>query len=174
MAPFTKIRRELEPRWVVDCVENFYPSYISKFRVPLGPIPENLIAEYGEAKAINVYRPSRPEADAMVIFPSTLMLLEAKVVRYMDGLAKLPVYKSLIPTTPELREYKDWPVVMRLLIPVPIPWVEIACANIGVEYHAWAPDYIKQAWDEKDKYWTKEKMFARELRKKKLREEGFE
>jgi len=172
--PPTKLRREIEPRWVSEYIVKHYPKYPVKLRCPLGPIPENLKKIHGEEKAIRVYRPWRPEVDALVIMPGALLLIEAKIFKYMDGLSKLPVYASLVPATPELKEYKDMPVKMQLLVPVDIPWVRTACQKMGVDMVVWAPDWLKKIWEERDKYWSPEELIKREKRKQVLRRLGYE
>jgi len=169
----TQLRRDLEPRWVSWYVARHYPRDIVKLRCPLGPIPDALREAVGEAKGIKMYRPWRPEVDALVIKPGGIDLIEAKIFKFMDGLSKLPVYKSLVPVTPELRAWKDLPVRMFLLIPAPIEWVQTAASRTEVMAVAEAPDDIKKVWEERDKYWTKPFMEAREKRKQKLRELGF-
>lgn len=169
---FTRPRRELEPRWVSEYMATTFPKAEVRFRVPLGGVPKDLEKDYGLFKALRVYRPSRPEVDAAARWTNKTILVEAKIFKYMDGLAKLPVYKSLLPTTPEL---KHWPtdVIMELLIPAPITWVKSAALEMGVKVvDSFVPEYIKQAWDERDKYWTKEAIELREERKRKLQELG--
>lgn len=169
----TKTRRDLEPRWVSWYCAKYYPRDIVKLRCPLGPAPEELRKLYGEAKALKVYRPSRPEVDACVILRDKIILIEAKVQKFMDGLSKLPVYKSLVPETPELRAWRDLPVEMYLLLPAQIAWVRRSAANMGVKIHVDAPDFIKEYWEERDKYWTKPYIEKRLKRKKKLEELGY-
>jgi len=169
----TKTRRLIEPRWVSEYVVMTYPPHIHRFGVPLGPIPDELTKAVGTAKAIRQYRPWRPEADALVIMPKRMVLLEGKVFKYMDGLSKLPFYKSLIPRTPELQEYLDREVQMVLLLPVEIDWVRIAALDHGVDVVVWCPDWLRPIWEERDKYWSKENMFMREKRKEVLRELGY-
>ena len=169
---FTKPRRELEPKWVSEYMAATYPKAEVRFRVPLGSIPKETQKDYGLMKGLRVYRPWRPECDAAARWTNKTILVEAKIFKYMDGLAKLPVYKSLLPTTPEL---VHWPtdVIMELLIPVDIPWVKSAASNLGVKVVSnFVPEYIKQVWEERDKYWTKEAMEQREERKRKLQELG--
>ena len=171
---FTKSRREIEPKWVSEYIVKFYGKHRVKLRCPLGPIPEDLKKLHGTAKAIRVYRPWRPEVDALVIMPGALLVIEAKIFKYMDGLAKLPVYKSLVPHTPELREFADRPVEMQLLVPVEIPWVKATCKEQDVVMRVWAPDWVKKIWEERDKYWTPKYAVERERRKGILRDLGFE
>ena len=88
----TKSRREIEPRWVSEYVATHYARHKVRLRVPLGPVPEYLKKAHGTPKAIRIYRPWRPEVDCLVIMPGALVLIEAKIFKYMDGLSKLPVY----------------------------------------------------------------------------------
>jgi len=169
----TKLRRTIEPKWVAWYVTKTWPEAPVRYRCPLGPIPEEFMKIYGRERAIRVYRPWRPEVDALVRWRRKLILLEAKIFKYMDGLSKLPVYKALIPETPELREYWDWTVDMILLIPTKIPWVIAAGRRTGVIVLVEAPEEVLKIWRERDKYWTREAIYKREKRKAFLRRHGF-
>lgn len=170
---FTQPRRELEPKWVSEYMARTYPNVEVRFRVALGPIPTETQKDYGLLKGLRVYRPWRPEVDAAARLPTQTVLVEAKIFKYMDGLSKLPIYKSLVPSTPELAH---WPkdVIMELLIPAPIPWVIDAARIAGVKVvTTFVPEYIQRVWNERDKYWTKEAIEKREERKRMLQELGF-
>lgn len=170
----TRIRRELEPAWVSWYCAKHFPNDIVKPRCPLGPIPKEIKEALGETIGRKVYRPWRPEVDAVVITPTQMILIEAKIQKFMDGLSKLPRYRDLVSDTPELRPWRYLPINMRLLIPRSIPWVEIAADKAGVQVLMEAPDWILDVWEERDKYWTKEELAKREARKAKLRELGYE
>jgi hypothetical protein len=159
---------------VSEYVANNYAGFPAGFRVPLGPIPGGLEESLGEAKALAVFRPWRPEVDAIVTLPRFLVLIEAKIFKTMDGLSKLPVYKSLVPTTPELQPHKDKEILMELLVVKPLPWVEAAAAQNGVKLVAWAPPWVIEAFEGQDKYWTRDAVLQREERKKTLRSLGYE
>lgn len=100
---------------------------------PLGLVPESLVADFGPRAALRIARKMRPEVDALVIAPDKLILIEAKVIRWVDGVSKLPLYKALIPDTPELVQYKDRPVVMRLIMPYVQENMLSVAARMGVE-----------------------------------------
>ena len=100
---------------------------------PLGIVPESLIVEYGRSAALRVARKMRPEVDALVITPARLILIEAKVTRWVDGVSKLALYKALIPDTPELESYQTRLVVMRLVIPFTQDNMLSVAARMGVE-----------------------------------------
>jgi len=108
------------------------------------------------------------------VMPGALVLIEAKVFKYMDGLSKLPIYKALIKRTPELKEHRHKPVRMVLLVPRILPWIKAAADEVGVEVRDWVPDWVMKIWEERDKYWTPEATLRRERRKRILRLLGFE
>lgn len=171
MSPgFTHLRREIEPRWVAEYVSETYGQYPASFRVPLGGIPPELIDVYGERKATRVYRPSRPEADAIIYLPDRLILLEGKIFKVTNGLGALRMYRDLIPDTPELADYHSLPIRAELLCVQPLPWVLQAAEKADIHIVKYAPEWIREIWEERDKYWTKEHMRKREERKKVLRE----
>ena len=170
---FSKLRREIEPRWVSWYIKEYYPDAEVRLRCPLGPIPDELKALHGPAKAAKVYRPSRPEVDALIILPEEIILIEAKIFKYMDGLAKLPVYKALAKKSDELQVFRHRPMRMHLLIPVAIPWVIAAAPDLGVEVKTAAPEWLMEVWQERDKYWTPASRLKREERKKLLKQLGF-
>ena len=171
---FTKVRREIEPRWVSQYIKEFYPHAEVHLRCPLGPIPEEYKKLYGPAKAARIYRPWRAEVDALVVTPGALILIEAKIQKYMNGLSKLPVYKALLPSTPEFKPMLETRgILMHLLLPYPIPWVVKAAERMGVEVIDWVPDWVAEVWEDRDKYWTSEYRLKREERKDLLERLGF-
>jgi len=171
--PFTKLRREIEPKWVAEYCTRFYPNAEVRYRCPLGPVPEHLVETMGLEKALRAYRAWRPEVDALIITPEALILLEAKVHRYVDGMAKLVLYEALVPDTPELAPYLDRPTVKRLLVPIIPEWILSAARRLNVEVIAWAPKWVMEVWAERDKYWTPEAVAERERRKQILKALGF-
>jgi len=170
---FTKLRREIEPRWVSWYIKEYYPDAEVRLRCPLGSIPAELVEFYGPAKAAKVYRPSRLEVDALVIEPDELILIEAKIFKYMDGLSKLPIYKAAARKAPELQVFKDRPIRMHLLLPVAIPSIVEVAPDVGVEVKTAAPPWLMEIWEERDKYWTPGARMKRAERKAMLKRLGF-
>jgi len=170
---FTKLRREIEPRWVSWYIKEYYPDAEVRLRCPLGRIPDELKELYGPAKAAKVYRPSRPEVDALVILPGALVLIEAKIFKYMTGLGQIVIYGALVQRTPELDVFRDRPVLKHLLLPKAIPWVADIAPEFGVEVVTAAPEWLLPIWEERDKYWTPGARIKRADRKALLKQLGF-
>jgi len=171
--PPTKLRRSIEPKWVAEYCVKFYPRAEVRYNCPLGTAPEELVVEHGITKALRLYRAYRPKVDALVITETSIILIEAKVWRYVDGIAKLPLYAALVPDTPELAPYLPRVIVTRLLVPIIPSWLIRAAEKLNVEIVNWAPKWIMEIWAERDKYWTAEAVAERERRKQILKKLGF-
>lgn len=174
MTPPTKLRRDIEPAWVAEYVATFYPKAVVKLRCPLGRAPAALVEAIGEQRALNLYRPSRPEVDACVLWGKKIILIEAKIFKFMDGLAKLPVYAAVAPDTPELKDFKTWEIVMELLVTKKLAWVEDAAIKQNIKLVEWSPKWVKEIWDQRNEYWTAEAQEKRDQRKKVLKRLGYE
>ncbi|MEM3979987.1 MAG: hypothetical protein QXF79_01860, partial [Ignisphaera sp.] len=162
-----KIRKERETRLISEWVQqNYKDALLIRFRCPLGPIPEKLVQEVGFSKAIGYARPYRPEVDALIIYGQEIILAEAKIFKVMDGLSKLPIYGALVPQTPELKQYLPRKIVLKLITPKKIPWLENICNELGVEVIVYQPDWVKEYLQELEKYWTKDVVEERLRRKK--------
>ena len=171
---FTKVRREIEPRWVSEYIKEFYAKNEVHLRCPLGSIPDELKELYGPAKAARVHRPWRPEVDALVVLPGAIMLIEAKIQKYMNGLSKLPVYKAALMRTPEFMPMLEGRhVLLQLLLPYPIPWIMELAGEMGVQVIDWVPDWVADIWEDRDKYWTPDYQMKRADRKRILKMLGF-
>lgn len=141
---------------------------------PLGPVPLTLVATWGRIKAARLARGIRPEVDALVFDDHRLVIIEAKIVKWLDGLAKLPLYKGLVATTPELLEYLDWPVDMVLCTPWANESIDAAAAAQGVRVDVFSTPEVEVYAQELGKYWTKEYRERRQERKLALERLGLE
>lgn len=145
---------QVETRMISEYLLAAYPQYTSIRAVPLGKVDEKLMLDVGYKKALGFSRPYRPEADAVVIMPGALLLIEAKVWNVINGLAKLPLYKALVPVTPELQQYKDLPVVMELVVAHTNSNLEIMAKEHGVAVKLFNPTWLQEVVDGLNKYWT--------------------
>lgn len=161
--------RQVEVRLVAEYLKENYSKYTFITKQPLGKVPEELMTELGYKRAIGITRPFRPEIDAVVILPGALVLIEAKVWSVINGLAKLPVYKSLVPFTPELKQYSTLPIIMELVVGWTNPNLEIMARDAGVRLRVYCPDWLNEVVQSMHDYWTSDYRRQRE-EKLKLRE----
>ena len=170
---FTKIRAENEAQYVSEYVVKNFKGFTFKLRCPLGTAPDAFIKEYGLRKALHIYRPSRPEVDACIITNEDIVLIEGKIQRVLDGIAKLIVYRDLVETTPELVAYKTLPVRAILVTPKPPLWSKTIADKYNIKMDIYVPKWIEEYWKSQERYWSAEERLKREQRKKALKTFGF-
>ena len=161
--------RQVETRMVAEYLKLNYSKFPFIMDVPLGRLDPEALATQGIARTANMLRPFRPRADAIVILPRYLVVIEAKVWNVVNGLAKIPLYKSLIPFTPELAQYKDYDILMEMVVGRSDANLEIMARDMGVTLRLYAPAWLAEVVDGMNKYWTKEYQAARQ-EKQQLRE----
>ncbi len=154
--------RQVETRMVSEYLLKSYAAFTFIMDVPLGRVDEGLMASAGYQQAINAARPFRPRADAIVILPRHLVLIEAKVWNTVNGLAKLPLYKSLVPFTPELAQYMPRDILMELVVGAAPANLEIMARDAGVTLKIFNPPWMQEVVDGMNKYWTPEYQAARQ------------
>jgi hypothetical protein len=154
--------QQVETRLLAEYLKLTYYQYSYIDKVPLGAVSKELMSQVGYQTAIGLSRPMRPEADALVLHPKYLILIEAKVWHIVDGLAKLPLYKSLVPVTPELKTYLDRPVLLELVVPWTNPNLEMMASRAGVAIRIYKPAWINEVVARVQNYSTPEYRQARE------------
>lgn len=163
-----------ETRLIGEYVALKFPGQRVAMGVPLGPEIDTGPTRITASMRLKVSRPWRPEVDALVWRDGVLLLIEAKVSEYLVGLAKLPLYRALVPTTPELAEWRDWEVRLRLVVPRARPWVDVMAEAAGVEVDLFEPEWMREYWEYRDRYWTAEYRIRRELLRQRRAELGVE
>lgn len=174
MGGFSKLREDWETRYVSEYVLEKFPNDEAKYRCPLGMVPEQFIQALGLGKAIRMYRPYRPECDAAVITADAIVLIEGKIFKVVDGLAKLPLYRYLVPLTPEFAPFKSMPVRAVLVTPKRLTWGDEYANSVNVEIALYSPDWIKEYYAKQERYWTGDERFKRYQRSETLRRLGYE
>lgn len=154
--------RQVETRLVVEYLKDRYSSFSTITKQPLGAVSEELLKQEGYKRGMGIARPFRPEVDAIVILPRHLIVIEAKVWKIVDGLAKLPLYKSLVPHTPELKEYMPRDILMQLVVGWSNTNLQIMANELGVQIRVYCPPWLQKVVDDMHKYWTPEYRQARE------------
>ncbi len=148
--------QQVETRLVAEYIKINYSQYPSIMAQPVGVVSAQLMADVGYSKAIRMSRPTRPEVDAIVLLPRYFVLIEAKVWHIIDGMAKLPFYASLIPMTPELREYMPREILMELVVPWSNPNLEIMCREHNIRLKVFTPAWIAEVVNKVTNYHTPE------------------
>jgi hypothetical protein len=156
--------QQVETRLVAEYLKEHYGNFPHIAKQPLGLVSEELLRTEGYAKGLRMQRPNRPEVDAVVLHPKWLIIIEAKVWHIVDGAAKLPFYKSLVPFTPELKQYKNLPILMELVVPWTNPNLEIMCRDHDIRLVKYCPDWINGVVTRVTEYGTRDYRLAREAK----------
>jgi len=156
--------RQVEVRMISEYLKENYSGFSFILNVPLGSVSESLMAKEGYQRALGLSRPFRPIADAVVVLPNYLLLVEAKVWNVVNGLAKLPLYKSLVPVTPELKQYRPRGVIMQLVVGWTNPNLERMAIAADVALKVYSPPWLEEVVQSMHKYWTREYRDEREKR----------
>ena len=86
-------------------------------------------------------------ADALVILPDRLLLIEGKILPQPGVISQLKLYAELIPKTPELAEHKHKPIEMVLVCAIEDPLISELARREGITvriFHpAWVDEYMK-------------------------------
>jgi hypothetical protein len=141
--------------------------------VPLGPSNPTVIGADRVELPKSTFRPFRPRVDGIVVTTDTLYLIEAKIMRIIDGMCKLPFYSDLIPSTPELQPYWTLPVKMILVAPSVPGWAAILATRHDITIEFYAPDWIEAYMEKQQYYLTGAARQGRAKRQEVLRSLGY-
>lgn len=133
-------------RMLSEWLVKTYPKDYYVTRVRLGRVPAVLITAdmpEEEARMLGVWR---RWADALVIKPDRLILIEAAIRPDPGDISKLQLYASLLPCTTEYEEHKDKPIELLLLYSLEDPVIVALAREQGIRtvYYkpAWLSDYL--------------------------------
>ncbi len=170
----TKTRGTYEPRLVAEYIAENFPNAKVYYDQPLGAIPpEAPRAATGQYLA-GVARTSRPRADAIVIDDDVLWVVEAKILDVSLGAGKLPMYERLVPSTPELSEYRDLPRKMLLVSANPAQWSAQEALTHNIELVVFQPEWAIAYIQWRNTYFTADARRARAARKARLIALGYD
>lgn len=117
---------QVEKRLTAEWMAMQFPQGGYWLNFSLGAIPAN-------AAATGAAYSGRRRVDGLAVTKIDLQLIEMKVWKPLDGLDKLPVYKALVPVTPELKPYLELPIRMILVSPRLTGQNIADCKLMGIE-----------------------------------------
>lgn len=136
-----------EMRLVSEYIARFFSQYESRIHIHLGStlprVGGRFISE-PEKRLIGVFR---RWADAVVILPDRLILIEGKILPQPGVISQLNLYAELIPKTPELGEARNLPVEKLLLCAIEDRLITDLAQREGIRVVVfippWLDDYLK-------------------------------
>lgn len=161
--------QDRERRYIADYMLQEFPQGGWTLNVPLGEVPEEIVARYGPVRGAALFRPSRPRVDAVASLPDRYLLLEAKVREPKAAIGELLLYRDLAAMTMDLPGYRGQPIALRLVVPWLLDWVREVARNHALEVAVYLPAWIEDYIRERQEYFTAAYRQRRE-EKKRLRE----
>lgn len=134
--------RTWEQQFLGEWVALYRPDARVLTHVRLGPIrPATQGVQFSalEMQALGLWR---RWADALVILPDRLELVEAKILQSPTQNAQLELYAHLLPDTPELVEFRGRHVDKVALVALEDPAATFMARSTGIQVVVWRPPWI--------------------------------
>jgi hypothetical protein len=129
---------------VAEYLRDTYPNDIAFMRLRLGTLePAGGLAGLTEEeiRALGVFR---RWADAVVVTPAEVVLIEVSIRSDTGDPSKLVIYGRLARHTPELQEYLDRPLVLELVVAVEDPVVSQLAHELGIRTRVYTPPWLSE------------------------------
>jgi hypothetical protein len=111
-----------ESRLLAEYVAATWPNALVKLHCRLGPPVTNETGQFQSQEELNLLGGAfRRWADAVIVEPTRVIVLEAKMVLHPAVIGQLELYLELVPRTPELAPFLDRPAVGMIVCGQPDP-----------------------------------------------------
>jgi len=133
-----------EMRLVSEYLAANYADYTTQTRVRLGSVHSDLHPEKlspAELRAVGVWR---RWADAIVVMPDRLILIEAAIRPNPGDISQLELYEHLLPKTPELAEHSGKRIEKVLLYALEDPVIVAMARERGIRVVYFRPAWVEE------------------------------
>jgi len=149
LVPGKPRRIEWEAQYVSEFVQKYYPGSIRMLHVKIGGYPPGFKSEDLEDAERQMLRVYLRWADAVVVTPSEVIIVEAKLrpTEYLKALGELEMYLKLVPATEELTTYLPSRILLgQICVPIDDPIVANMCRERKLRYTVFQPSFWKEYW----------------------------
>jgi hypothetical protein len=150
-----------ERRFIAEYMLKTFPFGNYVLNVPLGRIPDDILARYGQTAGAQLARPQRPRIDAVAWDKNTYWLIEAKIREAKAAIGDLLVYRSLADKTLDLPNYDGQIFKMRLVVPWALDWILTAAHAHDQQVDIFLPQWVEEYVRSRQNYFTAEHRIAR-------------
>lgn len=145
-----------ETRLLSEWIVKTFPNDKVIYRVRLGQPPGWAKTSIDGGAPPEIYKIYQRWADAIIITPKELILIEAKIKPDPGVISQINLYEQLLPKTPELQEFMDLPTRKVLLMAQrDLDVEELArTQDIEIQYYSppWVTDYLKEIHRYRERY----------------------
>lgn len=131
-----------EMRMLAEWLAERWPRTEYLTRVRLGRIEPRVDPSLLTPDEIHATGVHRRWADAVVLLPDRVLLIEAKILPKPGVISQLELYARLLPHTPELAEHAHKPIEMLLLYAIEDPLIQLLAREKGIRCLMYRPDWI--------------------------------
>lgn len=131
-----------EMRMVSEYLVKFYAKYPCYTRVRLGSIPSQLKVRTESLAEERMKGVWRRYADAVVVKPQQIVIIEASIRPDPGDISKLKLYKHLFPHTPEFQPYTNRPIALELVYAMPDVVLQQLARDEGIKVIKFKPDWL--------------------------------
>lgn len=135
-----------ETRLLMEFLTDTYPDDEWTLQARLGSDPEIVGVTLLDDAERRVARNFNRRADAVVIRPTEIVIIEATMFRATDKVGRLQEYLLLAPATPELAPYRARPLVGELVTGQHDPIAQVLCQRLGLRYVHREPAWMAEFW----------------------------
>ena len=139
-----------ETRLCSEFLARFYADYEHRSHVHVGSTPFRKEGRFYSDATARLLGEFRRWADAVVIMPDRIVLIEVKIIPQPGVISQIKHYARLLPETPELAEHRDKPIEMRLVFAVDDPVVSDQARTEGILVTIFCPVWIDDYLSELD------------------------
>lgn len=136
-----------EQRLVSEFVAKFYPKNESRTHVHLGALPPRFKGMYTTDEQARMLGVFRRWADAVVLMPDRIILIEGKILPQPGVISQLKLYEELIPLTAEFLEHRNKPIEKVLVCAIDDRLITTLARREGIRViifrPPWIDDYMK-------------------------------
>jgi len=129
-------------RYVAEFCAWAFPQDPTWINLRVGPVPLELRLRYPQLDVDRWARVWAKTADAVVITPSHLVLIEGELRRPIAAIGELVVYRSMVRQTTALADYASLPIRTILLTPIPDPSLEAVLRDLQLEVVIYMPEWV--------------------------------
>lgn len=142
-------REELEERLISEWLAYIHPSAQHKLRVRVGPLPPEAegLTELGISPYL--YTGVRHWADAIVIYPDRVILIEGKFKLRSDVLGQILINYELFQESPEYQDILGRPIELQVLYAIDDPETRKALERRGIKVTQYLPPWAEKAYAER-------------------------
>lgn len=129
----------IEHRYVSEYLATVYPDQPSRIHLALGSPQPRRAGRFMTETETDQEEPARRWADAVIVLPDRIILIEGKVKPKPGVVFQLKGYQRLIAHTPDLAEHRHKPIEMVLLCAIEEPEVTELALKHGIQVVVFSP-----------------------------------